>query len=104
MIYSDGFEKYKDNMELVDNWWLPHYTVGATQISRADIQGEGPSNVPGPNTAGEIHHTSSYVHPPDDDYDSSASRAKYMQRQKEKKAERAYINSLFSFARDVGCD
>src|SRR5882724_3946958 len=76
-------------MELLDNWWLPHYIVGTTEIHRTDIQPEGSTR------PGEIHHTSSYVHPSDEE-EESASRAKYMKREKEKKAERAYINSLMT--------
>jgi hypothetical protein len=66
VTYAEGFEKYKDNAQLIGNWWLPHYTVGATQVEtelhrRTTIVPE----------SSEIHHTSSYVHPEED----SASRA-----------------------------
>src|SRR5882724_3612117 len=89
VVYADGFEKYKDNEGLIDNWWLPHYTVGTMEIHRTDIQPEGSTR------PGEIHHTSSYVHPSDEE-EESASQAKYIKREKKKKAERAYINSLMT--------
>ena len=31
-FYEEGFEKYKDNMQLIENWWLTEYLVGATRI------------------------------------------------------------------------
>jgi hypothetical protein len=92
VIYAEGFEKYKDNMELIDNWWLPHYTVGATQTEthrRVDIQSEqGPSNP-------EIHHHSDYVHPPEEE--ESASRARHIRDTTDpRRPDRAYINSLMT--------
>src|ERR1700733_15006061 len=32
VIYEEGFEKYKNNHELIGNYWLPLYLVGATQV------------------------------------------------------------------------
>ena len=29
--YKEGFERYKDNMQLIENWWLTEYLVGATR-------------------------------------------------------------------------
>jgi hypothetical protein len=35
--YAEGFEKYKDNTQLIGNWWLPHYIVGATTVETERI-------------------------------------------------------------------
>jgi hypothetical protein len=32
VTYAEGFKKYKDNEQLIGNWWLPHYIVGATEV------------------------------------------------------------------------
>src|SRR5882724_8205493 len=89
VVYAKGFEKYKDNMELIDNWWLPHYIVGATQIDtqrRTDIQPEGSINP-------EIHHRSDYVHRPE----SSASQARHIRDSTDpRRPDRTYINSLMT--------
>ena len=33
VTYEEGFERYQNgnNRELIGNWWIPHYTVGATR-------------------------------------------------------------------------
>jgi hypothetical protein len=87
VTYAEGFEKYKDNLQLVDNWWLPHYIVGATNVEtrRTEIQPEGS------HPQGEIHHGSDYV--PSEYEESSASRARHQKREKEKAKQRQYINS-----------
>jgi hypothetical protein len=36
--YAEGFEKYKDNAQLIGNWWLPHYIVGATAVETETIR------------------------------------------------------------------
>src|SRR5882724_11232832 len=90
VVYAEGFEKYKDNDQLIDNWWLPHYIVGATEIRRTDLQPEGSTQPQG----GEIHHGSDYV--PSEYEESSASRARRQKREKEKAKQRQYINSLMT--------
>ena len=33
VAYEEGFERYQkgNNWELIGNWWIPHYLVGATK-------------------------------------------------------------------------
>ena len=38
VTYEEGFEKYKDNMQLVENWWLMEYLVGATRTERVNTE------------------------------------------------------------------
>src|SRR3984885_3846129 len=61
VIYAEGFEKYKDNEQLIGNWWLPHYIVGATEVETERV---GKTTV-APEPV-EIHHHSDYVHPEDE--------------------------------------
>src|ERR1700733_5210975 len=39
VVYAEGFEKYKDNMQLVGNWWLSGYAgnTNTTSIRRDGV-------------------------------------------------------------------
>jgi hypothetical protein len=67
VVYEEGFEKYKENDDLIGNWWLPHYIVGATQTQTETERVRRTTTEPTPI---ETHH-SSY----DDGPEESASQA-----------------------------